>query len=288
MRLLVLISSLIATSVARPEPPSGYSYPSPQFHQAEHSYTSGQIQTPTYQLPIGNFGHGDFGNQVYSNFDSSNTISGSYDGYSSGPTVIQSGPATVHKHIYFHVAPEEPEEVRPQHPVVVSAPQKHYKIIFIKAPSPPKPVVPVIPVQPQNEEKTLVYVLVKKPEDAPEVKIPAPIPTQPSKPEVYFIKYGTKKQQQIGSGQDEDNISSGNLLNHGPNTFGEQSEENDSLNNGHSENSYSFGSTGGASLGPSIEHSSVSIGGNHNQLAASVGLTNSAGIAPRYGPPRHK
>jgi len=46
-------------------------------------------------------------------------------------------------------------------------------------------------VQPQNEEKTLVYVLVKKPEEAPEITIPTPAPTQPAKPEVYFIRYKT-------------------------------------------------------------------------------------------------
>lgn len=50
----------------------------------------------------------------------------------------------------------------------------------------------MIPLQPQNEEKTLVYVLVKKPEEAPEVHIPTPAPTQPSKPEVYFIRYKTQ------------------------------------------------------------------------------------------------
>lgn len=67
--------------------------------------------------------------------------------------------------------------------------QKHYKIIFIKAPSPPAYQAPIIPVAPQNEEKTLVYVLVKKPEEQQEIIIPQAAPTQPSKPEVYFIKY---------------------------------------------------------------------------------------------------
>lgn len=61
-----------------------------------------------------------------------------------------------------------------------------------QAPTPPTPTAPIIPAQPQNEEKTLVYVLVKKPEEAPEIVIPTPAPTQPSKPEVYFIKYKTQ------------------------------------------------------------------------------------------------
>lgn len=102
------------------------------------------------------------------------------------------GGTTVQKHIYVHVPPPEPEEFRPQRPIPVAQAQKHYKIIFIKAPSPPAPTAPVIPVQPQNEEKTLVYVLVKKPEEQPEIHIPTPAPTQPSKPEVYFIRYKTQ------------------------------------------------------------------------------------------------
>jgi Domain of unknown function (DUF243) len=67
--------------------------------------------------------------------------------------------------------------------------------VFIKAPSPPSYQAPVIPVQPQNEEKTLVYVLVKKPEEQQEVVIPTAAPTQPSKPEVYFIRYKTQKKE---------------------------------------------------------------------------------------------
>lgn len=99
------------------------------------------------------------------------------------------------KNVYVHVAPEESEEVIPLRTVEPKAPQKHYKIIFIKAPSPPKQQVPVIPEQPQDEHKTLVYVLVKKPEEQEQLVLPEVAPTTPSKPEVYFIKYkkATKK-----------------------------------------------------------------------------------------------
>lgn len=74
-------------------------------------------------------------------------------------------------------------------PLTAAPPQKHYKIVFIKAPAPPTPTVPNIPVQPLDEEKTLVYVLVKKPDDPPRLVIPTPASTLPSKPEVYFIRY---------------------------------------------------------------------------------------------------
>lgn len=53
-------------------------------------------------------------------------------------------------------------------------------------------------MQPQNEEKTLVYVLVKKPEEQQDIVIPTAAPTQPSKPEVYFIKYKTQKESNSG------------------------------------------------------------------------------------------
>lgn len=98
------------------------------------------------------------------------------------------------KHIYVHVPPPEPEEQFVQRPLQIAPAQKHYKIIFIKAPSPPQYQAPIIPIQPQNEEKTLVYVLVKKPEAPQDIVIPTSAPTQPSKPEVYFIKYKTQKE----------------------------------------------------------------------------------------------
>lgn len=111
-----------------------------------------------------------------------------------------SGATLVQKHIYVHVPPPEQEEYNPPKQYNFPPPQKHYKIIFIKAPNPPTPTAPTIPLQPQNEEKTLVYVLVKKPEDAPEISIPTPAPTQPSKPEVYFIRYKTQKESVAAAG----------------------------------------------------------------------------------------
>lgn len=121
-------------------------------------------------------------------------IYASNGGYASGNNAA----AVVQKHIYVHVPPPEPEEIQPQRQIPVAQAQKHYKIIFIKAPSPPSYQAPIIPVQPQNEEKTLVYVLVKKPEEQQDIVIPTAAPTQPSKPEVYFIKYKTQKESSGG------------------------------------------------------------------------------------------
>nr|AYA49978.1 cuticular protein tweedle motif 3 [Leptinotarsa decemlineata] len=135
---------------------------------------------------FGSGGGGGFGSGGSGGFGS-----GGSGGFSSGGQLVQ-------KHIYVHVPPPEPEEFHPQRPISIAPPQKHYKIIFIKAPSAPTPTVPTIPLQAQNEEKTLVYVLVKKPDDQPGIQIPTAIPTQPSKPEVYFIRYKTQKDSSGG------------------------------------------------------------------------------------------
>lgn len=161
MKFFTVVSALLAVAYARPEPPIGGS-----------GIGGGYSYAPS--APSGGYG---------------------------APQPVYGAPAqtpTVHKHVYVHVPPPEPEYIAPRKPIQVAPPQKHYKIIFIKAPAPPTPTAPVIPLQPQNEEKTLVYVLVKKPEEAPEIVIPTPAPTQPSKPEVYFIRYKTQKEQTGG------------------------------------------------------------------------------------------
>uniref|UniRef100_A0A182QP68 DUF243 domain-containing protein n=1 Tax=Anopheles farauti TaxID=69004 RepID=A0A182QP68_9DIPT len=114
----------------------------------------------------------------------------------------------VHKHVYVHVAPEEKEEIHQKVILPTYTKQKHYKIIFIKAPSPPTLSKVVLPQQPVNEEKTLVYVLHKKPELEQEIVVPPQVTSKPSKPEVYFIKYKTKKQEQQSYQHEEQHSSS--------------------------------------------------------------------------------
>lgn len=99
----------------------------------------------------------------------------------------------IHKHIYVHVPPSEPDYPAATRPLSEVQPaQKHYRIIFIKAPIQAIPTLPPLLPAPENEEKTIVYVLVRRPDDAPEVVVPTPAPTIPSKPEVYFIRYRTE------------------------------------------------------------------------------------------------
>lgn len=101
----------------------------------------------------------------------------------------------VQKHIYVHVPPPDNEEFLPQRQITAGVAQKHYKIIFIKAPSFAAPSQAQISLAAENQEKTIVYVLVRKPDDlSADLTIPTAAPTKPSKPEVYFIKYKTQKE----------------------------------------------------------------------------------------------
>lgn len=124
-----------------------------------------------------------------------------------GPPASQYGPPApeyglpqvakqVTKNVYVHVPPEEPAKIVPSQVLSLPVPKKHYKIIFIKAPTPPTPVKQILPEQPQDEHKTLVYVLVKNPEPQPLIDVPIPEPTEPTKPEVFFIKYKENEEKQ--------------------------------------------------------------------------------------------
>lgn len=150
---------------------------------------------------------GSFGSRFSSDFLSgsgfSSGVSGFPAGYSSGfdtqytASLSQSsaGATQVSKNLYFFSAPDEPEEpIRPRINVAQAPAQKNYKIIFIKTPEFRQQSVVNVPVVSQNEEKTLVYVLVKRPEDGPQVNVQASSASKPSKPEVFFIKYKTKEE----------------------------------------------------------------------------------------------
>lgn len=101
----------------------------------------------------------------------------------------------IHKHVYIHIPPPEPDYSAPEVPMETIQPvQKHYRIIFIKAPTMSVPTSAQLPaIQAVTEEKTIVYVLVKKPDNSQPITTTAPITTPPSKPEVYFIRYRTQE-----------------------------------------------------------------------------------------------
>lgn len=104
------------------------------------------------------------------------------------------------KNFYFEAAPEEPEETQGPRFVPIGRPQKNYKIIFIKTPSYGLNSQ-VIPIVPPNEEKTIVYVLSKRPEFNQDIELPSVPVTEATKPEVFFIKY--KNDQEASDAQNQ-------------------------------------------------------------------------------------
>lgn len=96
------------------------------------------------------------------------------------------------KSVYVFSAPPDPFDYVPRQTLtkLPQRPQKHYQVLFINAPSPPPPQQHHVELGPPPELKTLVYVLVKKPQPPPAINFikPAP-PPHPHKPEVYFIRY---------------------------------------------------------------------------------------------------
>lgn len=108
------------------------------------------------------------------------------------------------KNFYFEAAPEEPEESQAPRFIPIGRPQKNYKIIFIKTPAFGLNSQ-VIPIVPPNEEKTIVYVLSKRPEFNQDVELPAAPVTEATKPEVFFIKYKNEAEAQDAQSQIQGN-----------------------------------------------------------------------------------
>lgn len=263
-----------------PSQPSG-SYLTPQLNFNENTFAGG-FQSSL----LGNQGVTSLANQIGTGFDGSTS---SQFGSTSSQGNLQHN--QVQKHVYFYEAPFEPEAPHFRHPIPVKQATTNYKIIFIKAPTQAPPTAPIIPLQPQNEEKTLVYVLVKKPDEQPDIHIPEPIPTHPTKPEVYFIKYKTKQEaenkiQGTLQGSNNEGISA-NVVNSGAefvssikdtltHSASGSTSQTQALNGNFGDSSFSS-QTGGTS---SISNLSSS------QSGGSIGLTaGHTGGHAQYGPP---
>lgn len=114
----------------------------------------------------------------------------------------------VTKNIYVHTLPDEhavnEQILSPEQTVL----RKNYKIIFIKAPSSSQQYQQQLGAALNREqEKTIIYVLSKKPEALEDIRgaIPDAV-SPPSKPEVYFIKYKAQKKAGHGTDQTADHI----------------------------------------------------------------------------------
>ncbi|XP_029734209.1 uncharacterized protein LOC109397735 [Aedes albopictus] len=216
MKILVVLAC-VAMAAARPEAPlHGYNYPAPRpvVHQAvassaahatAHGHGGGyfqaqapvQVHAPVHApvFPSSGFGSAISGG-AFGSGHATGLGGGFTGGFSSGASQVQGfapQQTVVQKHIYVHVPPQEPEETRAQQIVSQGVPRKHYKIIFIKTPNVQPSAAQIALQQAQQEEKTIVYVLVKKPDEQADINIPQLPALPPSKPEVYFIKYKANK-----------------------------------------------------------------------------------------------
>lgn len=163
-----LVLACVALAAAAPEPPSGYGYPS------------------------GGSG-------------GSNNFGGGFDTGSSGNSIgnLQGGGGgQVNRHVYVHVAPDFPEDQQARVIRIPSKNDKHVNIIFVKTPSSSSSQQTEVILPEQDEQKNIVYVLVRKFDPTTDLKIRAPRPTSPSKPDVFFIRY-KDQQQQGGQGQQQ-------------------------------------------------------------------------------------
>lgn len=160
--ILSLPQIVLLAAVCAAEPPSSYGAPPQQNFYPPPSHPSSSYGAPSF-------------NQFNS---------GSHHG----------GRTEITKDIYVHVPPhDEPEDFEGglRKPVVH---KKNYKIIFIKAPSVNIDQMARFQQQAQQEEKTIVYVLSKKPELNTILEAQKNNQNKPSKPEVYFIKYKAQKE----------------------------------------------------------------------------------------------
>ncbi|TMW42503.1 hypothetical protein DOY81_012417 [Sarcophaga bullata] len=106
----------------------------------------------------------------------------------------------VNKEIFIHAAPEETEVIGEQQDIEAGPVHKNYRIVFIKAPAQniQLNLESLKRAQAANEEKTVIYVLSKKPDLANIQNQLVNVQTEQKahKPEVYFIKYKTQEEAQ--------------------------------------------------------------------------------------------
>ncbi|KAK4875631.1 hypothetical protein RN001_012053, partial [Aquatica leii] len=97
------------------------------------------------------------------------------------------------KHVFFYASPGDGHHTKLQINVIPKS-KKNTKVIFVKAPHHAGVIPEVMAPQSLAEDKTLVYVLVKKPVQDQSISIPSGLGIKQAKPEVFFIKYKNKEE----------------------------------------------------------------------------------------------
>ena len=122
----------------------------------------------------GAFGNGSRGG-AFGFVNSGTTGGGIVSGGSGGDDLGTGGgydvTSLIQKHIYVHVPLPEPKEHISQRVPQFRPAQKHYNFVFIKVPTPPTPTAANIQLPGQDEQMTIIYVLVKKPDESEALNI---------------------------------------------------------------------------------------------------------------------
>ncbi|XP_055384139.1 uncharacterized protein LOC129613865 [Condylostylus longicornis] len=100
----------------------------------------------------------------------------------------------VTKQFLIHSAPHEQDEVGGDKVINLGPARKNYRVVFIKAPHQGAQAGKVRFIAPANEEKTVIYVLSKKTDLADIQADVQQAHSEPTKPEVHFIKYKTAEE----------------------------------------------------------------------------------------------
>uniref|UniRef100_T1GL41 DUF243 domain-containing protein n=1 Tax=Megaselia scalaris TaxID=36166 RepID=T1GL41_MEGSC len=188
MNFFVCVLALLAVASAKPQydyNPGPISAPQVPFAAASGQYqvsSPDAISAPQYSAPQASGSH----------FSGSQLSAPHFGG---AREVIQSHEAPlVTKQFFLHSAPEERSVFQKTKHIVLGRPQKNYRVVFIKNPSNNNANVHLSAEFAPQEEKTVIYVLSQKDSALDIDNIATPAPTQPSKPEVFFIKYKTPEE----------------------------------------------------------------------------------------------
>ncbi|XP_055384153.1 pupal cuticle protein 36a-like [Condylostylus longicornis] len=151
-----------------------------------------------YAQPSGSFaggsGFNNIGSGVGAFVGGGSGGNGGYSNGNSGGGYAAEQPAIITKQFFIHSAPEEAEERGADKVLSLGPARKHYRVVFIKAPHQGVQAGRVRVITPANEEKTAIYVLSKK-TDVSEIQADVQqAHSEPTKPEVHFIKYKTNEE----------------------------------------------------------------------------------------------
>ncbi|KAB0795939.1 hypothetical protein PPYR_10000 [Photinus pyralis] len=291
MKFVTVILSLVAVINARPDVshlPTGSYLPSGHLGESSGQFGSisslggqfggGQTSFGGGQASLGGLGgQSSFGQ---TSFGSQSTFGGgSYEGHTGGIGVGGIGVGggfQDQKHVYFFAAPEEESSGRLRIQIVPNS-QRNTKIIFVKAPSYGAVQPEVIAPPSISEDKTLVYVLVKRPDHGGSISIPAGAGVKASKPEVYFIKYKSQQDaRQLISGGLQGQQVGANVPDLGNEASFVRTLDSGVSNVGLGSTSFTSGTSQGTSIGSIGSHTS----GSHSSGIFTSGTSGSS----QYGP----